>query len=69
MIGRWEDSTRRLQAEYDEHISDELKMGILLEMVPAKLTESLMARLPDKNAKDENGEEIAKYSITTEILV
>ena len=68
MIERWEDSTTRLQAEYDEHISDGLKMGILLEMVPPNITEALMARLPDKNAKDENGKEIAKYPITKEIL-
>ena len=46
-----------------------LKMGILLEMVPPNITEALMARLPDKNAKDENGKEIAKYPITKEILV
>ena len=68
MIERWEDSTRRLQAEYDEHISDGLKMRILLEMVRPYITESFMAKLPDMNAKDEDGKEIAKY-ITKEILV
>ena len=68
MIERWEDSTRRLQAEYDEHISDGLKMRILLEMVRPNITESFMAKVPDKNAKDDNGKEIAKY-ITKEILV
>ena len=68
MIERWEDSTRRLQAEYDEHISDGLKMRILLEIVRPNITESFMAMLPDKNAEDENGKEIAKY-ITKEILV
>ena len=57
------------QADCGEHISDGLKMGILLEMVPPNITEALMARLPDKNAKDENGKEIAKYPITKEILV
>ena len=69
MIERWEESTRRLQAEYDEHVSDGLKMGILLEMVPPNITEALMASLPDNNAKDENAKEIAKYPITKEILV
>ena len=38
-------------------------------MVPPNITEALMARLLDKNAKDENGKEIAKYPITKEILV
>ena len=56
MIQWWDSSTRRLQAEYDEHISDGLMMRILLVMVPPNITESLMAKLPDKNAKDENGE-------------
>ena len=69
MIERCEDSTRRLHAEYDEHISEGLKMEILLEMVPSNISESLMARLPDKNAKDENDKDIAKYPITKEILV
>ena len=68
MIERWEDSTRRLQAEHDEHISDGLKMRILLEMFRPNITESFMAKLPDMNAKDEDGKEIAKC-ITKEILV
>ena len=68
MIQWWDSSTRRLQAEYDEHISDGLMMRILLVMVPPNITESLMAKLPDKNAKDENGKELAKY-ITKRILV
>ena len=44
---------RRLEVEYEEKLSPGLKVGVLLEMMPSQMTESLMTRLPDPKIVDE----------------
>lgn len=48
----WEETARVLKRDYKEELSDGLLMGILLEMIPAQVAESLMPRLPDPNLAD-----------------
>ena len=53
MIERWEDSVRRLKAEYQQDLEPGLKQAVLIEMVPSSLTETLISRM----MKDDGYEE------------
>ena len=64
MIENWEETIRILTTEYDEEkLSEGLKMGILLEMVPTQLTEMLMSMLPDPKKDDD------AYAKTKELIM
>ena len=52
-IETWEETMRILINEYQEDISPGLKIGIILEMVPHQLTETVIPMLPDPK-KDDN---------------
>ena len=62
-IETWEETMRILINEYQEDISPGLKIGIILEMVPHQLTETVIPMLPDPK-KDDNA-----YQKTKELLL
>ena len=41
---------RRLEVEYKEHMSDGLKAGILLEMMPGSVTEVMTQRIKEEDS-------------------
>ena len=49
MLEKWEASIRRLEVEYKEKMSDGLKAGILLEMMPATVTEVMTQRIKEED--------------------
>ena len=62
-IDSWEELMKTLDRDYHEELSESLKMGILLEMVPSQITESLMNVLPDPK-KESNA-----YTKTKELIL
>ena len=61
MIERWEHDVRRLQADYQENLSDGLKCGILLEMVPNEVTEFMTQRVSEEDTYEDTKEAILRY--------
>ena len=61
MIEKWEADIRRLKAEYDEELSDGLKCGILLEIVPNQVTEFMTQRMEESDTYHDTKEAVLRY--------
>ena len=61
MIEKWEADVRRLQVEYQERLTDGLKSGILLEMVPPQVTEFMTQRMGEDDSYEDAKEAVLRY--------
>ena len=61
IIEKWESDIRRLQADYQETLSDGVKCGILLEMVPANITEFMTQRMGEDDMYEDTKEHVLRY--------
>ena len=61
MVEKWEADMRRLEAEYGEKLSDGLKCGILLEMVPIQIGEFITQRVLDEDTYEDTKETVLRY--------
>ena len=61
MVEKWEADMRRLEAEYGEKLSDGLKCGILLEMVPIQIGEFITQRVVDEDTYEDTKETVLRY--------
>ena len=60
-IEKWENDVRRLRADYQEGLSDGVKCGILLEMVPSNVTEFMTQRMGEEDTYEDTKEMVLRY--------
>ena len=61
MIEKWESDMRRLKTDYNEELSDGLKCGILLEMVPNHVAEFMTQRMEEDDTYLDTKETVLRY--------
>lgn len=61
MVEKWESCVRRLSVDYKETMSDGLKSGILLEMMPGEVTEIMMQRIDEHDSYTEVKDSLMRY--------
>lgn len=66
MVEKWESNMRRLTTDYKETMSDGLKAGILLEMMPSAVTEIMTQRIKEGDSYATVKESLLRYIETKE---
>ncbi len=61
MIEKWETNLRRLQADFKEELSNGLRTGILLEMMPGDVAEHLSQKVNDDDKYEDVKEMVLRY--------
>ena len=61
MIEKWENNLRRLQADFKEELSNGLRTGILLEMMPGDVAEHLSQKVNDDDKYEDVKEMVLRY--------
>ena len=60
-IEKWEINVRRLQTDFKEEMSNGLKTGILLEMLPVDVAEHMAQKVADDDKYEEVKEQVLRY--------
>ena len=60
-LEKWEQDLQQLSREYDEKISEGLMTGILLDMVPAAVTDFMTQRMGEEDSYPDTKETILRY--------
>ena len=60
-IEKWEINVRRLQTDFKEELSNGLKTGILLEMLPVDVAEHMAQKVADDDKYEEVKEQVLRY--------
>ena len=61
LIEKWEGDVQRLSADFKESLSDGVKCGVLLEMMPPAVTEFLTQRMEEEDTYQDTKEAIIRY--------
>ena len=61
MIEKWEACVRRLKTDFNEDLSNSLKTGILMEMMPSDVAEHMTQKVEDDDKYEDVKEMVLRY--------